>query len=296
MRKFLLYGISIAVVVIVTLACTFQVNEYEYAIVARFGDLRRPIQEPGLYFKWPPPIDDVLRIDRRVRVLDPDSAEYLTSDKKNVMVDCFVAWAVEDTRKFVRSVRDVRGADARLNDILASEIGTILGSYPLSALVSHQEQETTMSDINEEITTRTAAKAKENLGIRIEVARIKRLNFPRQNKQAVFRRMEAERQKIAKEIRAEGRKDSQKIRADANREAAVLISDAERQAAEIRGQGDAEATRIYAQAYETDPEFYEFLRLLDTYGKIFTENSTVVLPHDSDLLKALRGSEEEEGR
>ena len=143
-----------------------------------------------------------------------------------------------------------------------------------------------------QITSRVAAKARENLGVRIDAARIKRLNFPRQNKQAVFRRMEADRQKTAKEIRAEGRQKSEKIRADANREAAVLVSEAERQAEEIRGKGDAEATRIYAEAYEKDPEFYEFLRLLQTYESIFTKSSTVVIPHDSELLKALRGSEE----
>jgi len=293
MRKLVLTVVGLALGIWLLLSCAFQVNESEYAIVARFGELRRPIQEPGLYFKWPAPIDSVIRIDRRIRVLDPESAEYLTSDKKNVMVDCFIAWSVEDTRQFIRSVRDPRGADARLQDILASEIGTILGAYPLSVLVSHETQESTMGQVNEEITRHTAAKARENLGIRVEMARIKRLNFPRQNKQSVFRRMEAERQKIAKEIRAEGRQASQKIRADANREASLLVSDAMRQAEEIRGEGDAEATRIYAEAYEKDPEFYEFTRLLQTYESIFTENSTVVIPHDSEILKALKGSGEE---
>ena len=288
MHRLWLVIVGVAGLIIGVLACTVQVNETEYAIVARFGDPRRVITEAGLHVKWPPPIDTAIRVDRRLNVLDPERAEYLTSDKKNVLVNAFLVWSVEDPLRYLVSVTDRNGAEARLTDIMRSEVGTTLGAHPLSALVSIEPQSQSMEDVMQDITRNTARRAHESLGIRVSSVRIKRLNFPTQNKQAVFRRMQAERRRIATLYRSEGEEEAEKIRARADREQAVLINEAMRRAEEMRGEADAEATRIYAEAYGQDPEFYQFLRSLQAYERILRENSTVVVPSDAELLKVLK--------
>ncbi|MDE0208004.1 MAG: protease modulator HflC [Candidatus Tectomicrobia bacterium] len=278
----------VVVIALVAVAGTFQVQETEYAIVARFGDPRRVIDEAGLHFKWPPPIETLLRIDRRTNVLDPEPGEYLTSDKKNILVSNFLVWSVADPLRYLVSLTDKTSAEARLTDIMRSEVGTALGAYPLSALVSTEEQEQTMADVMRDITGKAAQRASDSFGVHIAAVRIKRLNFPPQNKQAVFRRMEAERQRIARLYRSEGEEEAEKIRAQADREEAVLLNEARRQAEEIRGEADAEATRIYAEAFGQDPEFFEFVRSLEAYQNIISESSTIVVPSDAELLKVLQ--------
>ncbi|MEQ8764890.1 MAG: protease modulator HflC [Planctomycetota bacterium] len=287
MRKLFWTLIIIGLLIAAWLGCTVQVAEWETVILTRFGDPHDPLEEPGLYFKLPPPIETTIRIDRRVQIQDPPSQEYLTADKKNVIVDCFLAWEVRDAIQFLKSVRNVQGARSRLNDILLAEVNTILGETQLSALITTEPGNVTMRQVNEEITQRTAAKAQENLGVRVLAAKIKRLNFPGDNKTAVFRRMEAEREKIAQEIRSQGFAEAQKIRNQTEREAAAIVSEAQSAAERIRGEADAEATRVYAEAFEKDPEFYEFLRALEAYGKMFDENTLWVIPHSSPLLEGL---------
>ncbi|ETW98298.1 MAG: hypothetical protein ETSY2_43020 [Candidatus Entotheonella gemina] len=289
MRPLVIRVIAVAVVMAgLCFTCLVQVNETEYAIVARFGDPRRVIERAGLYWKWPAPMDTVIRIDRRIHILDPDAAEYLTSDKKNVLVNGFVVWSVGDPIRYLVSATDQAGAEARLTDMMRSELGTTLGAHALSVLVSTEPQERTLNDMMQEITQNLARRARGNFGIEVAAVRIKRLNFPAQNKEAVFRRMEAERRRIARLYRSEGEEEAEKIRAQADREQAVLINEAERQAEILRGEADAEASRIYAEAFSQDPEFYEFLRSLQAYEHIIRDTSTVVLPSDSELLDVLK--------
>ena len=288
MRSVLIVVGVVVVIALVAVASTFQIQETEYAIVARFGDPRRVIGQAGLHFKLPPPFETLLRIDRRTNVLDPEPGEYLTSDKKNILVSNFLVWSVSDPLRYLVSLTDKTSAEARLTDIMRSEVGTTLGAYPLSALVSTEEQEQTMADVMRDITRKTAQRASDSFGVHIAAVRIKRLNFPPQNKQAVFRRMEAERQRIARLYRSEGEEEAEKIRASADREEAVLLNEARRQAEEIRGEADAEATRIYAEAFGQDPEFFEFVRSLEAYQNIISESSTIVVPSDAALLKVLQ--------
>lgn len=288
MRSVLIVIGVVIVLALVAMAGTFQVQETEYVIVARFGDPRRVIDEAGLHFKWPPPVETLLRIDRRTNVLDPEPGEYLTSDKKNILVSNFLVWSVADPLRYLVSLTDKTSAEARLTDIMRSEVGTTLGAYPLSALVSTEAQDQTMADVMRDITRKTAQRASDSFGVHIAAVRIKRLNFPPQNKQAVFRRMEAERQRIARLYRSEGEEEAEKIRAQADREEAVLLNEARRQAEEIRGEADAEATRIYAEAFGQDPEFFEFVRSLEAYENIISESSTIVVPSDAELLRVLQ--------
>jgi membrane protease subunit HflC len=292
MRKLVVTLVLLGVLVVLFLAVTVTVDETEYAIVLRFGDPRRVITEAGLHFRWPPPVDTVRFIDRRIHVLDPDPDEVLTSDKKNILVNSFLVWSVSDPKRFLVSVGEVQGAEARLIAILRSEVGTTLGSYPLSALITDEEGESTkMVEVMDRITADAAAKAEASFGIKVASVRFKRINFPVQNKEAVFRRMNAERTRIAKGYRSEGDEEADKIRARADREKASLLAEAERSATVKRGEADAEATRIYAEAFSKDPAFYEFIRSLKAYEAIIGEGSTVVIPDDSPLLRVLADPE-----
>lgn len=269
-------------------ACTFTVEEGQLAVVTRFGDPRR-IAEPGLGLKWPAPIDQVVPIDMRMQVLDPDAAEYLTADKKNVMVDAFMAWSVAEPRKFLVSVRDQATAESRLAETLRSVVGDVLVTYPFAALVSHEPQERTLTDVARDLTTKAQDKAREAFGVDIHAVRLKRINFPVQNKESVFRRMEAERESIANGYRSEGAENYEKMKADADRQAAELAAEADRKVREIRGGAEAEAARIYAEAYGKDRSLYEFLRSLETVEKILGPTSTVVIPSDHEVLGVLQG-------
>jgi membrane protease subunit HflC len=288
MRRILTTLGIIAMAVILLLACAFEVQETEYGIVLFFGDPVRILTESGLAWKLPPPFETLVRIDKRLCVLDPAEAEYLTLDKKNVLADAFAAWEVKDPLKFLVTVVDRKTAEGQIEDIMRAELGAALGSHDLSFLLNTEENQVRMSEIMETVTERSAAKASEGYGIRVKAIRLKRLNFPEENRQAVFRRMEAERERIARQYRSEGEELAEKIRADADREQARLLAEAERRAKEIRGEADAEAARIYADAYETDPDFYEFLKTLESYESFIDNNATIVLPSDSRLLRLLK--------
>jgi membrane protease subunit HflC len=297
----------------------FQVDETEYAIVKLFGDPRRIFLEPGWYLKWPWPVEEVVPIDRRVKITDildlsvtgtPRESEFLTKDKKNVLVSFFVAWRVQDPLRYLESVNDEEGATSRLSDILRSEMGAELGQYALSDLVStgllgpQQEGDGNMAsdpmdralppgktlipEMMDQITRNTAEAALRDFGIEVLGVRMKRLNFPRQNKQAVFERMEAERERIAIQYRSEGKELAEKKKSEADRQSEELINEALRKAEEIMGQADAEATRIYGSAYSLDPEFYDFYRTLETYRQVMNEETILVMPADSPLLKVLK--------
>lgn len=287
MRKRAVVVIGLAALVIAAFFCTTQVDETQHAIVLRFGDPRRVVSEAGLLFHWPPPIDTVIKIDRRVHILEPGPAEYLTADKKNVLVSCFLAWNVSDPLRYLVAVTNDSGAAARLTDLLRSQIGTALGARELSVLVSNQGHGLTIDDVMQEVTRKTAERALPSFGVEVSTVRIRRLNFPSQNKDAVFSRMEAERKRIARQYRAEGEEQAAKIRATADREEAALLANANRQAEEIRGEADAEATKIYAAAFGQDPAFYQYLRSLETYEKIVKKDSTIILPNDSPLLEVM---------
>lgn len=268
-------------------ACAYEVDESRFAIVQRFGSPRQVIEQSGLYFKLPPPIEQVQFVDRRVHVLDPAPNEYLTSDKKNVMVNCFAIWTVKDPKQYWVSVGTREGAEARLSDLIRSAVGTALGQTALSSLVSHEEQSSGLDRVAQGITRATATAAAANYGIEVRAVRFKRIGFPMQNRRAVFNRMQSERERIAKLFRSEGEEEADKIRARADREREDILSQARRKAEELRGSADAEATRIYAASFGEDPEFYGFVRALEAYPKIIQENSTVVLPSDSEILQVL---------
>jgi modulator of FtsH protease HflC len=273
----------------------FAVDVTQHAIVTRFGNPMRVIVEPGLQVKWPAPIERVVRFDNRLLVFDmpgpnEPAKEFLTLDKKNVEVSSYTCWRIRDPRHFLETVGTREDVEARLGDVVIAELGKVLGQHNLSGLLSTNSAELKLEPIMQQIRTACAAKAIQEYGVEIVDFRIKRVNFPEQNRGSVFERMRAERNRMATRYRSEGEEEATKIRAEADKKRTEILAEAYRKAQEIQGKAEAEATRIYAEAYGQDPEFYEFLRTLESYEKSLTSGTTIVLPADSPYLKLLKGA------
>jgi membrane protease subunit HflC len=265
----------------------FCVNETEYAIVTQFGKPVRVIESAGLHIKWPDPVQSLRRFDRRLLLFDPEPSEYLTQDKKNILVDNYMGWRISEPRKFLEAVKERSVAEVFLADIASAAMGASLGNYPLSALVSTDPEQIKVDEIMAEVTAECREKASQEYGIYILEMRLKRLSLPDQNKESVFQRMRTERERMAKKYRSEGEEEAMKIRAEADIECRAILSEAYKQAQQVIGEGEAEATRIYAAAYNRDPRFYKLVRTLESYRKVLNEKTTVVLSTDSELLELL---------
>ncbi len=256
----------------------FVLDETELAIVTRFGEFIRTVDKPGLHFKTPV-VQLVSRMDRRVQGSDTPPAEYLTLDKKRLMVDPMTRWKVRDALLFYKSVHDESGAKARLDDIINSELRREIASQEFGQIVGNARGP--MMDL---VSTRTRDKAVE-FGIEIVDVRIKRADLPREVQESVYARMRAERDRVAKQYRSEGEEEAAKVRADTDKEQTILLAKAYETSETLRGQGDAESSTIYASAYGKDPEFYSFLRSLDAYEKSLGARSTLVLSADTELFR-----------
>ncbi len=267
----------------------FQVDEREYVVVTQFGDPIKAIKEAGLNLKWPDPIQSVNRYNNRLMTYEMGEIEFLTEDKKNVMVDAYVVWQIDDPIKFMKTVKNRLGAETRLADILSSEIGISLGKYDLSSLISTDLEKIKFNQMIAEAEQKIYQKAKD-YGTNIADVKVTMLNFPERNKLSVFKRMRAERDRIAKGYRSEGTEKALIIRADADKQKQIILSKAYETAQKIKGEGEAQAIKIYAQAYEKDIKFYKLIRTLESYEKFIDGKTTVVLSADSELLKFLNTS------
>jgi modulator of FtsH protease HflC len=261
------------------------VAETEMVILTRFGKPTRVLRDAGFYLKWP--VDRAMRFDRRVAIYDPRPSEFLTRDKKNLVVDSAVCWRIADPLLYLETVGDQVGAELRLHDIVWAALAAEIGQVALEDLVAVDPGQVKVASVVDGVRDKAAAVSAERLGIEVVDVQLKRVNFPEQNKQSVFARMRAERDRIAKEYRAQGREMAIGIQAQADKEREVILATAYEQAEKLRGQGDAEATRIYGEAYSRDPRFYRFVRTLETYRKILDERTTVILSSDSELLRLL---------
>jgi membrane protease subunit HflC len=261
----------------------FTIGEREQGLILQFGNPQRILQEPGLYFKVPV-IQKLVRFEKRVLTTDARTAEYLTLDKKRVLVDHVSRWRIQGPLEFYRSVRDPERAMARLDDLISARLRQETAKHNFLDFIREKREE-----IMAVVTKGTEETAK-TFGIEVLDVRIKGLDLPQEVRASVFARMRAERERIAKRYRAEGEERAREIRAGADREREVILATAYETSQELSGAGDAQAAAVYAQAFGQDPEFYAFTRRLQAYEKILNSGTTLVLSPDSELLRYLQHS------
>jgi len=288
-------SIIISVLVAVYLATSFfVVNEAEYSIVTRFGRTVAVHDEPGLNLKLPIPFDRVVRFEKRNMYQIIPEGEFLTSDKKNIIVSSYLTWRIVDPEKFLTALRTRDAAEARIENLVKSLFGASLGQKPFTDYIpanvnqlSEFKAADNISAMEQKIYTEASTVASRDYGIELSSLGVSKFNFPAQNLISVYARMRAERERIAKSYRSEGDAEARKILADASRQSAEIIASAEAEAEIARGEGEATAARIYAEAYKDNEGFYEFLRTLEVYGSIIDLDTTLILPEDSPLLELL---------
>lgn len=294
LEKRTIAGVLILLTLVTINSAVFIVDESEYGVLLRFGRVVEEIDEPGLKWKMPAPIDTIRRFDKRVLYQQIPKTEFLSADKKNVLVSSFMTWRIQSPQLYLESLNTRESAEARLATLIKSSLGAVLGNRPFSDYIPESPDESSPAEagknlrlLEDLVTKNVSAVAAADYGIEVISFGISRLGFPDQNLQAVFARMRAERERIASAYRSEGDAEARKILANAKREQSETLAKAEAEAEILRGQSEAKAAAIYAEAYATDPEFYAFLRKLETYEKIIDEETTIIVPAESDLLDLL---------
>lgn len=272
--------VVLAVLLLVSLS-TFTVDQRQRAIVFQLGEIKEVINEPGLHFKWPL-IQNVRSFDNRILTLDTLETEpFMTSEKKNVLVDSFVKWRIEDLRLFyVAASGDEAQAANRLNGWVKSALFEEFGKRRVHDVISGDRDK-----IMQIVRERVQDDAK-RLGVSIVDVRIKRVELPDEVRDSVYRRMEAERKSAAAQSRSQGFSDAERVRAEADRDREIIIAEAYRSAQRVKGEGDARASAIYAKAYSENPEFYAFYRSLDAYRNTFRgKNDVLVIDPSSEFFR-----------
>ena len=280
---------AIAVAAMVCFSSVFIVDEGQKGIVVQFGKVKRVdsgeprLYEPGLHFKVPL-IDQVRKMDARIQTIDSQADRFVTSEKKDLIIDSYVKWKIEDFSKYYLATgggNKIQAEDLlkrKINNGLRSEIG----NRTIKDIVSG-ERSTVMEDALMKM-----ARSSE-LGIKVVDVRIKQINLPVEVSSSIYQRMRAERTAVAREHRSQGREQAEILRADIDRKVTVMIADAESNARQLRGEGDAEAARIYADSYKKDPEFFSFVRSMEAYRKSFAGgNDLMVLKPDSEFFRYLK--------
>ncbi len=287
MKNFSLILVLAAVALL--FSSVFVVSEGERAIVLEFSKVKKDSNDeavvygPGLQFKVPF-ISQVRKLDARIQTLDGAPDRFVTSEKKDLIVDSYVKWRVKDFSAFyLRARGDKQYAEPLLQQKVNNGLRTNFGARTIQEIVSGERSELMADALTQ------AAESANELGIEVIDVRVKQINLPAEVSNSIFQRMRAERTAVAKEHRSEGKEKAEEIRANVDRRVTVMLADAERNARSVRGQGDADAAKIYAEAYDKDAEFYSFLRSLDAYKATFKDkNDMLVLSPDSDFFKYMK--------
>lgn len=272
---------AVAILGAIGLSSVYVIEEREEGLVLQFGQVKRVVEEPGLYFKIPL-LQDVTRYSNQIQGLVTDPQEITFADNRRLVVDAFARWRITDLEVFRRAVGlgGLESAGANLSRIVNGEVRDVLGRAPLAAVLS-QDRLPLMNQIRDSAREKAAS-----LGIEVIDVRLTRTDLPEQNLQATYERMKAERQREATDEIARGNEAAQTIRANATRQAVEITSEADKLAAVVRGQADAERSAIYAEAYGKDPEFYAFMRSLQAYGTAFPAGNTAfVLSPDGEFFR-----------
>ena len=268
----------------VTLSAAFVIDQREQGLVLQFGEPKRVIQDAGLFFKLPF-IQQVVRFDKRLLDYDNVPEEVIASDQKRLVVDAFARYHIVDPLKFYQTVGTELALRPRLGSVINSTLRQVLGTVPLQEVVSEKRSDL-MLQIRDIVRTEAAG-----FGIEVKDVRIKRADLPEANSEAIYRRMQTERQQEAAELRAKGAEQAQKIRAEANRQKVVIVAEAERDSQILRGAGEGEMNRIFADAFGRDPEFFSFYRSMQAYQEALVgDDTTMVLSPDSDFFRYFGGA------
>lgn len=286
MKRFAVPFLIVIMAVIALLSsCLFIVRERDYAMVFALGEIKRVISEPGLYFKLPPPFQNVVTLDKRILTIETSDSERIqTSEKKNLLLSSYVKWKIADPfQYYVTFGGNERAAQERLQAQIRDALNASVNIRTVKDVVSKERDK-----IMDEVRTNVARRA-EPLGVEIIDVRLKRLEFAPEISESVYRRMEAERTRAANELRSIGAAESEKIRAEADRTHEEIVAKAYAQAQGIKGEGDAAAANIYASAYTKDPDFYRFYKSLDGYRSAFSgPNDVMVVDPSSDFFRFMK--------
>jgi membrane protease subunit HflC len=260
----------------------FTVDQTERAMILQMGKPVAISLEPGLHFKLPF-LQNVIKYDIRIQEYDVQPEEILTEDKKNLVVDNYCRWRIEDLLRFYRSVQTFPAAVSRIDDVVYGEIREILGRNTLNEIVTSKRVQI-MQDVTER-----SDQVLDDYGIKVLDVRIKRTDLPPENRKAIYARMRSERKREANEYRAEGKEKSQEIKSEAQRDRKIILAEATKKSDIIRGEGEAQATKIYGNAYNTSPEFYTLLRSFQAYKKSLGNKTLFVLTPDSEFFRYIEG-------
>lgn len=288
MHRLLPYLIGLAVLVAVASSCVFVVKEKDAALVFALGEVKETITEPGLYFKLPPPLQNVVFLDKRLQTIETKDPERIqTAEKKNLLIDSFVKWRIVDPRQFyVTFGANTRAAEERLGAQIRDALNASVNVRTVKEVVSSQRA-AIMSEVLNNVDKRARP-----LGVEVVDVRLRRIEFVPEISESVYRRMEAERKEEANRLRASGAADSERIRAQADRQRQELLAEAYAQSQGIRGEGDAKAASIYSGAYGKNPDFYRFYRSMEGYDGAFGNSDDIlVLSPESDFFRYWKGAE-----
>ena len=289
MKKLLSLVIVILFGALLARTCLYTVNEREYALVFMLGELKSVVSTPGLHVKLPSPLQNVVYLDKRILTIDTPAADLVqTSEKKNLMIDSYVKWRINDPRRYWVSFQgSERAADDRMSALLRDVLNQVVNRRTVNDITS-SDRARAMAEISEALQKRVS-----DLGIEVVDVRLKRVDFTPEISESVYRRMEAERKRVASEERSKGAAEAEKIKADADRQRTVVLAEASRDAQNIKGSGDAQANELYAKAFSKDPEFAKFYRSLDAYRQSFNKPQDMMVVDPSseffDYLKNSRG-------
>ena len=287
MNKIITFGVFLLGTIWLISSCLFIVDQRQFALVFALGEIKKVVNEPGLYFKLPQPLQNIIYLEKRTLTIDtPDADRFITKEKQNVVVDTYVKWRIDDAKLFYTSVAGrVASANDRISRALRDGLNNEIATRTVNDVISGEREE-----VMESVTRRVAEDATQ-IGVRIVDVRLRKVEFADEIRDSVFRRMESERKAIASERRSEGAAEAEKIRANADRQRVGLLAQAYKEAQDIKGIGDARAASAYADAFGEDPEFAEFYRSLKAYRESFKSGSDLIITDpNSDFFQFFKSN------
>lgn len=266
----------------------YSVKENELAIITRFGKPVRIVETSGPHLKFPGILETVNLFDKRSDLFETQPSQLLLGDKKPIIISCYVLWKINDPMLFFQSMGPVDNAVQRLGDIINSKLSIVLAEYTIDNIINTSEQKVLLEKVEKNVTIAANENSIKKYGVEILKTGVQRLAYPSVVINAVYERMQSEREKEADKIRAEGREVAQKITIEADKRAREIKAEAQKEALVLKGEGDRESMAIYTEAYKQGGEFFDFLQSLDTYSTILGEDTTLVISADSNLFKYLQ--------